>query len=96
MHNLADTCAQTYTHTLHGTLSYSESQNWKIDEIFVTQMAVGFLSAVRGGMRPPCIMEHSGALLSAAALCLVHGTKLSAVEEHMVIPVVMWDFYKNI
>lgn len=49
-------------------------------------MAVGFLSAVRVRMRPTCIMEDS-ALLSASALCLVHGTKLSNGVEDMVISV---------
>lgn len=37
-------------------------------------------------MRPTCIMEDS-ALLSASALCLVHGTKLSNGVEDMVISV---------
>ena len=49
-------------------------------------MAVGFLSAVRVGMRPTCIMEDR-ASLSASALCLVLGTKLSNGVEDMVISV---------
>lgn len=53
-------------------------------------MAVGFLSAVRVRMRPTCIMEDR-ASLSASALCLDHGTKLSNGVEDMVISVATQD-----
>ena len=49
-------------------------------------MAVGFLSAVRVRMRATCIMEDR-ASLSASALCLDLGTKLSNGDEDMVISV---------
>lgn len=49
-------------------------------------MDVGFLSAVRVGMRPTCIMEDR-ASLSVSALCLVHSTELSNGVEDMVISV---------
>lgn len=52
-----------------------KSQILKMDEIFVTQMAAGFLSAVRERMRPTCIMEDSAlprlSTGSAAQSCLM-------------------------
>lgn len=42
-------------------------------------------------MKPTCIMEHSGALLSTLALRPVHATEVSGRVVHMVIPVVMPD-----
>lgn len=53
-------------------------------------MDVGFLSAVRVGMRPTCIMEDR-ASLSASALRLVHGTELSNGVEDLLISVATYD-----
>lgn len=55
-----------------------------MDEIFVTQITEGILSAVRVQKRPTCIMEHDG-FLSTSALCRFDGTKLSNRVEEIVV-----------